>query len=84
MRAILAAAPDVARVAAEDGRVVVHQPCSGAALRGGRQRVGGGREHLAADLPQQVRLHEQRDNLRQLLKHMESRDDRDSTKKNSK
>lgn len=35
-------------------------------------------------LERQVRLYEQRDNLRQLLKDMESRDDRDSTKKNSK
>ena len=36
------------------------------------------------ELERQVRLYEQRDNLRQLLKEMESRDDRDSTKKNSK
>lgn len=35
-------------------------------------------------LERQVRLHEQRDQLRALLKQMESRDDRDSTKKNSK
>ncbi len=35
-------------------------------------------------LERQVRLYEQRDNLRQLLKAMESRDDRDSTKKNSR
>lgn len=35
-------------------------------------------------LERQVRLYEQRDNLRQLLKEMESRDDRDSTKKNSR
>ena len=35
-------------------------------------------------LERQVRLYEQRDNLRQLLKQMESRDDRDSTKKNSR
>lgn len=36
------------------------------------------------ELERQVRLHEQRDELRVLLKQMESRDDRDSTKKNSK
>lgn len=36
------------------------------------------------ELERQVRLHEQRDELRALLKQMESRDDRDSTKKNSK
>ena len=36
------------------------------------------------ELERQVRLHEQRDELRKLLKQMESRDDRDSTKKNSK
>lgn len=36
------------------------------------------------ELERQVRLHEQRDELRSLLKQMESRDDRDSTKKNSK
>lgn len=36
------------------------------------------------ELERQVRLYEQRDNLRELLKQMESRDDRDSTKKNSK
>lgn len=35
-------------------------------------------------LERQVRLYEQRDHLRQLLKQMESRDDRDSTKKNSR
>jgi len=35
-------------------------------------------------LEQQVRLYEQRDNLRTLLKQMESRSERDSTKKNSK
>lgn len=35
-------------------------------------------------LEHQVQLYEQRDNLRQLLKQMESRDDRDSTKKNSR
>ena len=35
-------------------------------------------------LEKQVQLYEQRDNLRQLLKQMESRDDRDSTKKNSR
>jgi transposase-like protein len=35
-------------------------------------------------LERQVRLYEQRDHLRQLLKAMESREDRDSTKKNSK
>src|SRR5215472_11347523 len=35
-------------------------------------------------LEHQVRLYEQRDQLRKLLKPMESRDDRDSTKKNSK
>jgi transposase len=35
-------------------------------------------------LERQVRLYEQRDHLRQLLKQLESRDDRDSTKKNSK
>ena len=37
-----------------------------------------------AQLERQVRLYEQRDNLRQLLKDLESRDNRDSTKKNSK
>lgn len=37
-----------------------------------------------AQLERQVRLYEQRDNLRQLLKDMESRDNRDSAKKNSK
>lgn len=37
-----------------------------------------------AELERQVRLHEQRDQLRKLLKQMESREDRDSTKKNSK
>jgi len=36
------------------------------------------------ELERQVQLYEQRDNLRELLKQMESRDDRDSTKKNSK
>ena len=36
------------------------------------------------ELERQIRLHEQRDELRALLKQMESRDDRDSTKKNSK
>src|SRR6516162_4829704 len=36
------------------------------------------------ELERQVRLYEQRDQLRSLLKEMESRDDRDSTKKNSK
>ena len=35
-------------------------------------------------LERQVRLYEQRDNLRTLLKQMESRSERDSTKKNSK
>lgn len=35
-------------------------------------------------LERQVRLYEQRDHLRQLLNQMESRDDRDSTKKNSR
>lgn len=35
-------------------------------------------------LERQVRLYEQRDHLRELLKEMESRDDRDSTKKNSR
>ena len=35
-------------------------------------------------LERQVRLYEQRDQLRALLKQMESREDRDSTKKNSK
>ncbi len=34
-------------------------------------------------LERQVRLYEHRDTLRQLLKQMESRDQRDSTKKNS-
>ena len=34
-------------------------------------------------LERQVRLYEHRDRLRQLLKQMESREDRDSTKKNS-
>ena len=36
------------------------------------------------ELERQVRLHEQRDALRTLLKQMESRADRDSTKKNWK
>src|SRR5262245_13438106 len=36
------------------------------------------------ELERQVQLYEQRDNLRALLKQMESRADRDSTKKNSK
>ena len=36
------------------------------------------------ELERQVRLFEQRDQLRTLLKEMESRDGRDSTKKNSK
>jgi transposase-like protein len=36
------------------------------------------------ELERQLRLYEQRDELRTLLKQMESRDDRDSTKKNSK
>jgi len=36
------------------------------------------------ELERKVRLYEQRDQLRALLKQMESRDDRDSTKKNSK
>ena len=36
------------------------------------------------ELERQVRLYEQRDELRTLLNQMESRDDRDSTKKNSK
>jgi transposase len=36
------------------------------------------------ELERQVRLYEQRDNLRTLLKQMESRSDRDSTKKNEK
>lgn len=36
------------------------------------------------ELERKVRLYEQRDELRALLKQMESRDDRDSTKKNSK
>jgi transposase-like protein len=36
------------------------------------------------ELERQVRLYEQRDQLRQLLKQMESRSERDSTKKNSK
>ncbi len=35
-------------------------------------------------LERQVRLYEQREELRKLLKQMESREDRDSTKKNSK
>ena len=35
------------------------------------------------ELERQVRLYEQRDELRMLLKQMESRGDRDSTKKNS-
>jgi transposase len=35
-------------------------------------------------LEKQVRLYEERDQIRQLLKQMESRSDRDSTKKNSK
>src|SRR5579859_5084008 len=45
------------------------------------------KEHLKSrveQLERQVRLFEQRDELRSLLKQMESRDDRDSTKKNSK
>jgi transposase len=37
-----------------------------------------------AQLERQVRLYEQRDQLRQLLKQMESREDRDATKKNSR
>jgi transposase-like protein len=36
------------------------------------------------ELERKVRLYEQRDQLRALLKEMESRDDRDSTKKNSR
>jgi hypothetical protein len=36
------------------------------------------------ELERKVQLYEQRDALRLLLKEMESRDDRDSTKKNSK
>src|SRR6266571_567596 len=36
------------------------------------------------ELERQVRLYEQRDELRTLLKQMESRDHRDSIKKNSK
>lgn len=36
------------------------------------------------ELERKVRLYEERDNLRSLLKEMESRADRDSTKKNSK
>ena len=36
------------------------------------------------ELERQVRLYEQREQLRKLLKEMESRSDRDSTKKNSK
>lgn len=35
------------------------------------------------ELERQVRLYEQRDELRTLLKQMESREERDSTKKNS-
>jgi transposase len=35
-------------------------------------------------LERQLRLYEQRDELRRLLKQMESRDNRDATKKNSK
>jgi transposase len=35
-------------------------------------------------LERQVRLYEQREELRKLLKQMESRSDRDATKKNSK
>lgn len=36
------------------------------------------------ELERKVRLYEERDQLRALLKQMESREDRDSTKKNSK
>ena len=36
------------------------------------------------ELERQVRLYEQRDQIRALLNQMESRDERDSTKKNSK
>lgn len=36
------------------------------------------------ELERQVRLYEQREQLRKLLKELESRSDRDSTKKNSK
>jgi transposase len=36
------------------------------------------------ELEQKVRLHEERDQIRKLLKQMESRSNRDSTKKNSK
>ena len=36
------------------------------------------------ELERKVQLYEQREQLRALLKQMESRDDRDSTKKNSK
>ena len=41
-------------------------------------------KHRVEELERQVRLYEQREELRKLLKQMESRDDRDSTKKNSK
>jgi transposase len=41
-------------------------------------------KHRVEQLERQVRLYEQRDQLRSLLKQMESREDRDSTKKNSK
>jgi len=55
----------------------------------GRPKASTGPEkdqlkHRVEQLERQVQLYEQRDNLRQLLKDMESRDDRDSTKKNSK
>jgi transposase len=36
------------------------------------------------ELERQVRLHEERDQIRMLLKQMESRSSRDSTKKNSR
>lgn len=45
------------------------------------------KEHLQSrvnELERKVRLYEERDQIRTLLKQMESRDHRDSTKKNSK
>lgn len=40
-------------------------------------------QHRVEQLERQVRLYEQREELHKLLKQMESRSDRDSTKKNS-
>ena len=41
-------------------------------------------QNRVSQLEKQVRLYEQRDQIRALLKEMESREGRDSTKKNSK